>query len=151
MEPSLRGLEGYLGFWLRRLSDTVAARLEQELAKHGVTVSQWDVLITVHRRDATTAREVAEIMQIDPGAVSRLVDRLVAKGLMARELHPSSRRSLLLTLTEAGQALVPELSATVDRHDRYFFGHLDQEERAWLTDWIVSLLEHSRSMPDDDQ
>ncbi|MGW2556565.1 MarR family winged helix-turn-helix transcriptional regulator [Streptomyces sp. NPDC001635] len=148
MEPSFRGLEQYLGFWLRRLSDTVAHRLEQKLAEHGVTVSQWDVLISVYRGDATTAREVSALMNIDPGAVSRLVDRLEAKGLISRKPDPSSRRSFVLALTDAGRTLVPQLSLTVDRHDHYFFGHLDEEERARLKEWMTGLLEHSHRMPD---
>jgi len=143
----MRGLEGYLGFWLRRLSDTVAGRLEQVLAEHGVTVSQWDVLISVHRGDATTASQVAAIMNIDPGAVSRLVDRLVAKGLMERRPAPSTRRSFLLVLTEKGRKLVPELSRTVDAHDVHFFGDLRPERREELITTIVNLLERSKDRP----
>ncbi|MEU9015736.1 MarR family transcriptional regulator [Streptomyces sp. NPDC048479] len=144
MEPSFRGLDDYLGFWLRRLSDTVAARLEQDLAEYGVTVSQWDVLISIYRQDAVTAQDVAALMDINPSAVSRLVDRLEAKKLLARKPDPRSRRRLLLVLTDEGAALIPQLSATVDQHDRHFFGDLDNAKRDELKEQLVGLLLRSR-------
>ncbi|MFC5799066.1 MarR family winged helix-turn-helix transcriptional regulator [Streptomyces formicae] len=150
MEPSFRGLDDYLGFWLRRLSDTVAARLEQDLAEYGVTVSQWDVLISIYRQDAVTAQDVAALMDINPSAVSRLVDRLEAKKLLARKADPRSRRRLLLVLTDEGTALIPRLSAAVDRHDKHFFGDLDDSQRAELKERLVGLLLRSREQNADD-
>ncbi|WP_406164991.1 MarR family winged helix-turn-helix transcriptional regulator [Streptomyces sp. NBC_00996] len=134
------GLRDHLGYWLRRLSDEVHGRFEKELARHDVTVSQWAVLATVHRGDATTAGEVARYIDIDAGAVSRLVDRLAAKGLMTREPDPDSRRSLRLTLTQAGHDLVPELAAIADRNDSYFFDSLTPQQREQLEAWIRRLV-----------
>jgi DNA-binding MarR family transcriptional regulator len=134
------GLRDHLGYWLRRLSDEVHGRFEKELARHDVTVSQWAVLITVHRGDATTAGEVARYIDIDAGAVSRLVDRLAAKGLMTREPDPASRRSLRLTLTQAGHELVPELAAIADRNDSHFFDSLTPQQREQLEVWIRRLV-----------
>lgn len=133
-------LRDHLGYWLRRLSDEVHGRFEKQLAEHGVTVSQWAVLITVYRGDATTTREVARYLDIDVGAVSRLVDRLVAKGLMSRESDPNSRRILRLTLTDAGLDLTPRLAEIADRNDAHFFAHLDPTRRLQLEDWIRRLV-----------
>lgn len=137
---SSSGLRDHLGYWLRRLSDEVHGRSEKQLAEHGVTVSQWAVLITVHRGDATTTREVARYVDIDVGAVSRLVDRLIAKGLMSRESDPGSRRILRLTLTDAGRDLAPRLAEIADRNDAHFFAHLAPAQRLQLEDWIRRLV-----------
>ncbi|MFF8865048.1 MULTISPECIES: MarR family winged helix-turn-helix transcriptional regulator [unclassified Streptomyces] len=138
---STSGLQDHLGYWLRRLSDEVHGRFERELAAHDVTVAQWTVLITVHRGDASTTREVARYIDIDSGAVSRLVDRLIGKGLMAREPDPASRRSLLLVLTPAGRDLVPRLVEIADRNDAHFFGDLDPAQRDRMQTWIRELVE----------
>ncbi|GAA0274065.1 MarR family winged helix-turn-helix transcriptional regulator [Streptomyces polychromogenes] len=140
MTASSSGLRDHLGYWLRRLSDEVHGRFEKQLAEHGVTVSQWAVLITVHRDDASTTREVARYVGIDAGAVSRLVDRLIAKGLMSRESDPGSRRIMRLTLTEAGRELTPRLAEIADLNDAHFFAHLDPDQRLLLEDWIRGLV-----------
>jgi DNA-binding MarR family transcriptional regulator len=134
------GLRDHLGYWLRRLSDEVHARFEKQLAEHGVTVAQWAVLITVYRGDATTTREAARYIDIDVGAVSRLVDRLIAKGLMSREPDPASRRTLRLALTDAGRDLTPHLVEIADRNDAHFFAHLDPGQRLQLEEWIRHLV-----------
>ncbi|MGW2646274.1 MarR family winged helix-turn-helix transcriptional regulator [Streptomyces sp. NPDC001393] len=133
------GLHDHLGYWLRRLSDEVHSRFEAELGRHDVTVSQWGVMISVfHGHDTTKA--VAAHMDIDPGAVSRLVDRLVAKDLVRREPDPASRRTVRLVLTDAGRALVPVLAGIADRNDAHYFGSLDAAQRRQLEEWIRSLV-----------
>jgi MarR family transcriptional regulator, organic hydroperoxide resistance regulator len=148
---SNNGLRDHLGYWLRRLSDEVHGRFERELAAHDVTVAQWTVLVTVHRGDASTTREVARYINIDAGAVSRLVDRLVAKGLMGREADPASRRSLLLVLTPAGRSLVPRLVEIADRNEAHFFGALDPAQRDRLQGWIRALVDTPKSNPGQQQ
>jgi DNA-binding MarR family transcriptional regulator len=140
-------LRDHLGYWLRRLSDEVHGRFERELAAHDVTVSQWAVLITLYRGDAATTREVARYMGIDAGAVSRLVDRLAAKGLMSREPDPASRRTLRLTLTDAGRDLAPRLAEIADRNDAHFFAALEPEQRRQLESWIRRLVGEAHPGP----
>ncbi|MEV6839598.1 MarR family transcriptional regulator [Streptomyces sp. NPDC051133] len=133
------GLHDHLGYWLRRLSDEVHSRFEAELDRHDVTVSQWGVMISVfHGHDTTKA--VAAHMDIDPGAVSRLVDRLAAKDLIRREPDPASRRTVRLVLTDRARALVPELAEIADRNDAHYFGSLGAAQRRQLEQWIRQLV-----------
>ncbi|MGW3205580.1 MarR family winged helix-turn-helix transcriptional regulator [Streptomyces sp. NPDC001135] len=133
------GLHDHLGYWLRRLSDEVHSRFEAELGRHDVTVSQWGVMVSVfHGHDTTKA--VAVHMDIDPGAVSRLVDRLAVKGLVRREPDPASRRTVRLVLTGQGRALVPVLAELADRNDAHFFGSLEAGRRRQLEEWIRRLV-----------
>jgi DNA-binding MarR family transcriptional regulator len=140
MTRQTSGLHDHLGYWLRRLSDKVHGRFERQLAEHGVTVSQWAVLITVYRGDATTTRAVSRYLDIDVGAVSRLVDRLIAKGLMSRESDPDSKRILRLALTEQGRDLAPRLAEIADRNDAHFFAALTPDQRRQLEHWIRNLV-----------
>ncbi len=132
-------LTDHVGYWLRRLSDEVHHSFEQQLAAHRVTVAQWNVLVTVYHQDATTTSTVARFIGIDPGAVSRLVDRLEGKGLMTRHADPASRRSTQLALTPAGQALVPALIALADANDAAYFGQLTPAERTALVQLLRQL------------
>lgn len=134
------GLRDHVGYWLRRLSDEVHGRFERQLAGHGVTVAQWNVLVSVYHGDAATTSEVARHVAIDAGAVSRLVDRLVEKGLMARAPDPTSRRRVQLMLTAEGRELVPSLIRLADENDALFFGGLPPAERVGLMELLQRLM-----------
>jgi DNA-binding MarR family transcriptional regulator len=144
------GLRDHVGYWLRRLSDEVHTSFERRLAAHDVTVAQWSVLVTVYRGDATTTTEAARFIGIDPGAVSRLVDRLAAKELITRSTDPQSRRSLRLELTPAGQALVPVLIGIADQNDTAYFGSLPPSERTELMQLLRQLLSPSTSCAEEE-
>jgi MarR family transcriptional regulator, organic hydroperoxide resistance regulator len=133
-------LTDHAGYWLRRLSDEVHHSFERQLAGHQVTVAQWNVLVSVYHGQATTTAEAARLIGIDAGAVSRLVDRLAAKGLMTRRADPASRRSLRLSLTDAGRALVPVLIRIADDNDAAYFGVLPPAQRAALVQLLRQLL-----------
>ncbi len=125
------------------------SRFETELSRHDVTVSQWGVMISVYEGHDTT-KAVAAHMDIDPGAVSRLVDRLAAKGLIRREPAQASRRTVRLVLTDQGQALVPVLAELADRNDAHYFGSLDAGQRWQLEEWIRRLVGQARPAPPPD-
>jgi DNA-binding MarR family transcriptional regulator len=132
-------LTDHVGYWLRRLSDEVHHSFERQLAVNDVTAAQWNVLVTVYHRHATTTTAVARLIGIDPGAVSRLVDRLAGKGLMTRHADPATRRSTQLALTPAGRALVPDLIAIADANDAAYFGQLPPAERTALVHLLRQL------------
>jgi DNA-binding MarR family transcriptional regulator len=144
------GLRDHVGYWLRRLSDEVHTSFERQLAAHDVTVAQWNVLVTVYRGDATTTGEAARFIGIDPGAVSRLVDRLAAKKLITRSADPQSRRSLRLELTPAGQALVPVLIGIADQNDTAYFGGLPPTEQTELVRLLRQLLSPTTSSTEEE-
>jgi len=134
------GLRDHTGYWLNRLRITVHTAFEQALAKHDVTVAQWSALIALHHGDATTPLGLAEFIDIDPGAATRLVDRLVTKGLLTRDSDPDDRRSVRLSLTEKARVLTPLLAAAADANDAAFFGVLAPEEHRRFRQLLAKLL-----------
>lgn len=143
MEPQERrmpsGLHDHTGYWLNRLRGLVHGGFEAALAGQGVTVAQWAVLVTIYRGDAVAPGDVARFVDIDAGAMTRLVDRLEAKGLL-RRAPGEDRRSIRLELTPEARELVPRLSALADANDAAFFGALSAEEHAALRRLLGKLL-----------
>lgn len=139
-EISTSGLYDHTGYWLRRLSNLVHQTFERALAEHGVTVAQWNALVAIYHGDAATPFELARFIDIDTGAVTRLVDRLVEKRLLDRFPDPKDRRSIRLELTQRGQQLVPQLVQLADENDRRFFGPLTVAEHQQLKALISTLL-----------
>jgi DNA-binding MarR family transcriptional regulator len=122
-------LEAHLGYWLRYVSNHVSHAFGQRIAAKGVTVAEWVVLRELADGPAAPSALAARL-GLTRGAISKLADRLAAKGLAERTAGSDDRRFQSLSLTAAGRALVPELAALADENDAAFFGHLSDEERA---------------------
>lgn len=123
-------LEDHLGYWLRYVSNQVSHAFSLKLAAREVTVAEWVMLRELYERDGMAPSALADRLGMTRGAISKLVDRLVAKSLLTRVPGKPDRRYQGLALTAAGRALVPELSALADRNDAEFFGHLKPADRA---------------------
>jgi MarR family transcriptional regulator, organic hydroperoxide resistance regulator len=119
------------------------------LAECDITVAQWNVLIALYQGDAATPLELATLIGIDSGAVTRLGDRLVTKGLIRRATDPADRRSVRLTLTAKGRAITPLLAAIADRNDARFFDVLAPDQRRQFEELLGILLRaHGIGAPD---
>lgn len=134
------GLEAHLGYWLRAVSNHVSHAFQAKVEAHGVTVAEWVLLRALFDSPGARPSEIATRLGLTRGAVSKLVDRLVAKALVAVQGDVQDRRAQILTLTEAGRALVPTLAALADQNDAEAFGHLGPDEHATLLATLQGLV-----------
>lgn len=125
-------LEAHLGYWLRFVSNQVSHAFSVKLAARQVTVAEWVVLRELFDVEVRVASDLAARLGMTRGAISKLVDRLEAKGLIERQASQGDGRYQDLALTAEGRRLVPQLSALADQNDEEFFGHLSAKERAAL-------------------
>jgi len=91
-----------------RLGRVLRTRLDQAFEPLGLTSQQAAVLIHVFT-GTTSPTALSELLGSDTAATSRLVWRLVDKGLMTREAAKGDRRAAVVALTAQGRALVPSL------------------------------------------
>lgn len=106
-----------VGHQLFCLTNLMKREVELRMAEHGLTDSQWKPLWLIKSGIAETSFEMARQLNMDAGAVTRMVDRVVAKGLIERERSDSDRRVVHLRLTAAGEtavAGVPHVLAAVN-------------------------------------
>jgi DNA-binding MarR family transcriptional regulator len=94
-----------------RLWNDVDARLR---AEHGVALALVTPLELVAREPDRRVQDVADTLHITVGGASKVVDRLVAAGLVTRAAHPTDRRSSVLAPTDEGLALLGRVAATVE-------------------------------------
>lgn len=132
-------LEEHLGYWLRCLSNFVSHSFAERLAKQDISVAQWVVLRTLYDHNGVTLNEAAGQVGVDKSSLSRMVERLVQKGLVNRA-EGGDRRSVGLSLTAAGKKLVPQLSQLADENDAAFFHTLDPKQRMEFLTTIKQLL-----------
>jgi DNA-binding MarR family transcriptional regulator len=138
-KPVPSNLEEHLGYWLRCLSNFVSHSFAERLAQRDVSVAQWVVLRTLYDRSGVTLNQAAEQVGVDKSSLSRMVERLVQKGLVNRA-EGEDRRSVGLTLTGAGKKLVPQLAKLADENDEAFFHTLSTGQREEFLAAIKQLL-----------
>ena len=81
-------------------------RREMRRRANGLSVPQFRALLYVYRHEAAGLAEVAEHVGLMPPSASKMMDKLVARGLVLREVPTSDRRRVRLTLTARGRAAV---------------------------------------------
>ncbi len=127
-------LTAHIGFWMRLVSNHVSQAFARKLEASGVTVAEWVILREMYGGDETTSPSaVAELTGLTRGAVSKLISRLLSKGLVTRNESARDRRYQDIQLTDAGVSLVPHLAQLADENDEEFFGVLSRSERRTLT------------------
>lgn len=120
-----------LGALVGRTRKAIIETLEIELARHGVSAAQSLVVLVVAQGTAQTAAEACKVLSHDPGAMTRLVDKLEAKGFMRRVRGRGDRRSARLELTPKGRALHGEINAVqIAVYNRMLRGFARTEARA---------------------
>ena len=131
-----------IGYLLRRLHGIWLARFEAVLARAGMTLTQWIVLIQLRDGLSHTASEIAYGLQHDSGALTRVIDQLERRGLVARRRSARDRRVVELELTHAGQAAVAELLPAVVEQTNRALEPLSRDEFRKFRDALVRILDH---------
>lgn len=98
--------------------------------------AEYDVLLTVTRSPDMTARlrDVTGNMLISQPSVSRLIDRMVARGLVSKCADPDDGRGALITATDAGARAFRSLATVHGRSIAERMAHLDDDELRLLRD-----------------
>lgn len=138
-------LKQHIGYWLNRLRSAVHYRFEERLAQYEVSVPAWCIMASVYDDSAHSINELADYIEIDKAAVSRLVEKLVQKGLLLHEAG-KDRRSGSIRLTPIGQALVPKLIKEAEQNEMEFFGHLSEKQQQNLQNIFNEILTKSSSV-----
>lgn len=133
-------LEDHIGYWLRCLSNFVHTGFAQRLDKYGITVEQWVVLRILFDQEGTSLQEAAAAIGVDNSSLSRMIERLVQKELVVREIHPTDRRTVVLSLSHRAKKLVPLLAREADKNDSEFFKVITPEKRDLLLSIIHDVL-----------
>lgn len=76
-----------------------------------ITFPQLRTLVILSNRGPINLATLAGLLGVQPSATGRMVDRLVAAGLIDRLPHPTSRRELLAALTQRGREVVRQITA----------------------------------------
>jgi DNA-binding MarR family transcriptional regulator len=125
----------------RKLTETLGREMEEA---SGIPLVFFDVLIHVAAAPDgyLTMSRLSTDISLTTGGVTRLVDRMVEAGLVAREHCPKDRRSIHVVLTPEGDAVLGRaVAAHMESIDRHLMANLDTNERAALSAALLKVLD----------
>ena len=102
-----------LGFLLQRVRMAVLDDLDRELEPLGITAAQYVIMVRLAENESSSASGLCRGTSYDPGAMTRMIDRLERKGFVRRVRSADDRRKVDLELTPEGRAVHPKLIAAV--------------------------------------
>jgi DNA-binding MarR family transcriptional regulator len=94
----------------------------------GVTRAQWKVLFRLQRQPGLRQIELADMLDIEPITLSRIVDRLEESGLVERVADPADRRAWRLHVTPQAQPLIEKLRRVADEMIAEAFAGIDAKD-----------------------
>ncbi len=95
-----------LGFLLHEVARLLRKRFEQKVGNQGLTRSQWQAIAYLAKHEGVRQACLAEMLEIEPITLVRILDRLEQRGLVERRRDPGDRRAWQLYLKEAARPLL---------------------------------------------
>ncbi|HEX8047035.1 MarR family winged helix-turn-helix transcriptional regulator [Rhizobium sp.] len=121
-----------LGFLLHDVARLLRKRFEQRAKDLGLTRSQWQTLAYLSNNEGIHQAGLAEILEIEPITLVRILDKLADRGLVERRQHPNDRRSWLLYMRDEARPLLDTMRNLGDQTRREALQGVPVEEHERL-------------------
>ena len=99
-----------IAFTIMDVARLLKTYADQRARQFGISRAQWAVLIRIERNEGLKQSELAELLDLQPISLTRLLDRLADNGLIERRPDPNDRRANRLHLTPAAKPLLERLT-----------------------------------------
>lgn len=136
-------IEESVGFMIRQAQLALHRTIDSKMAALDLTAMQWGPLMLISYGKARTAADLSRCGGVDTSTMTRMLDRLEAKGLLIRKRSEDDRRIIFLELTEEGKRLVSQVPYLLaDSLNQHLQGFSQQE-----LDTLKSLLKRITNNP----
>lgn len=129
-----------VGYLLNRLRTELLSAIDRELDPFDVTSAQYIIMSQLAYNMAESASGLCKGIAYDPGAMTRMIDRLEAKRLIRRARSPEDRRAVKLELTDEGKALFPKMRTKVIAVLNHFLRDFTKSEARQLESLLQRML-----------
>jgi DNA-binding MarR family transcriptional regulator len=111
-------LDSYLPYLLNRAGARIAASFSEEVRPLGATLQMWRVLAALREQDGRRMGDLSKTTSIEVSTLTRLVDTMEKKGLVARRRDAADARVVALHVTPAGRRLTQRITPIAERYER---------------------------------
>jgi DNA-binding MarR family transcriptional regulator len=136
--PSFLDSTWYL---LARAGSLAYHRWAAMITDFDVSPTQYKVLMTLGESGALCQQRLAELIDVDPRNAVPIVESLVERGLIEREVDPADRRRRLLDLSPAGHSIADELASVGAEIEREILRPVPRADQARLRHMLTAMLD----------
>lgn len=133
-------LNDYLLFLLAAASASASAGFHAQARAAGVKVPEWRALACLHDTDGQMITRLAALALMEQSAMTRVIERMEARGLVQRDGDRQDRRRVRVWLTGKGRACVTDLVALARQHEAEVLALLPDAEQALVKPLLGRLL-----------
>lgn len=117
------------GFLLKDVSRRYVLRFEEHASEISLTLMQCKVLVQLERNEGASQAKLAELADVDPMMVVRVLDRMEASQLVERRADPADRRARKLYLTKKAKPLLQEVWRVAEKTRTEMFAGVSKADR----------------------
>jgi DNA-binding MarR family transcriptional regulator len=122
-----------LGFLISDVSRLMRRRFDERAREVGATRAQWRTLTTLSRNEGLNQGALAELLEVEPITLCRMIDRLEESGLVERRRDPADRRAWQLFLTDKSKPMLDDLRGMADELFHQVLSGMSEPDRAQLS------------------
>jgi MarR family transcriptional regulator, transcriptional regulator for hemolysin len=124
--------------------------IDHRAKSRGTTRAQWIVLFRLRQQEGLSQVDLADVLELQPISLVRLLDRLVEHGLLERRHDPKDRRANRLFLTPKGKQLVDDLDSLRDAIATDVTGELSTASMQTTLDALRAMKDRIKAVSDHD-
>jgi DNA-binding MarR family transcriptional regulator len=121
-----------LGFLLHEVARLMRKRFEHRAKDLGLTRSQWQVLAYLSKNEGIHQSGLADMLEVEPITLVRILDKLAERGLIERRQHPKDRRVWMLYMCDAARPMVEAMRGIGDETRAEALEGVSAEQREQL-------------------
>jgi DNA-binding MarR family transcriptional regulator len=144
-------LSDTLGFLISDVSRLMRRRFDERARLMGVTRTQWRTLTTLARHEGLNQGSLADLLEVEPITLCRMIDRLEEAGLVERRRDPGDRRAWLIYLTAKAGPILTQIRALADSMFEQALYGLGDAEREQMAAALIRIRNNLNDTPEDEE
>jgi DNA-binding MarR family transcriptional regulator len=138
-EPRQVDFERDLLFLLHDIARLLRVDADKRARAHGMTRAQWGILVWLERQPGISQKELAELLEVEPITVARLVDRLERRGMVERRPDPRDRRIWRLHLLLPAHLVLREINQQRSEMAAILTGGIEDDNLTIMIEALVRM------------
>ncbi len=140
-----------VGFQLSDVARLLRQRFDERARAIGVTRAQWRTLTVLSRNEGANQGALAELLEVEPITLCRMIDRLAEAGHVERRRDPGDRRAWNIYLTDRSRPLLDQLRVLAEEVIERALTGLEPKARAALVDSLDRIRDNLSAVSDEDK
>ncbi len=134
-------MKDQLAYMIASLNRQLEAELEDRLRPGGVPIEQYRILEVLDASEPAAMGEIAQQSLIEAPTLTKIIDKMVAEGLVYRAPDPNDRRRVLILMAPGGKALFKRLRGVSTAQEQRIVDRLESDKAAALRSLLKELMQ----------